>query len=67
MTPKNWIKKLKQNFFPESLFQNHGCALYTGAHYTWQNTVFNNILITMYDVRWVRDLSGWLFNKLYNV
>ena len=24
-----------KNFFPESLGQKRGCALYTGAHYTW--------------------------------
>ena len=26
-------------FFPESLGQKRGCALYTGAHYTQQNMV----------------------------
>ena len=26
-------------FFPESLGQKRGCALYTGAYYTRQNTV----------------------------
>ena len=28
------------DFFPESLGQKHGCALYSRAHYTQQNTVF---------------------------
>ena len=32
-----------KDFFPESLGQKHGCTLYTGVHYTWQNTVVTAI------------------------
>ena len=28
-----------KGFFPETLGQKGRCALYTGTHYTWQNTV----------------------------
>lgn len=30
-----------KDVFPESLGQKHECAFYTGAQYTWQNTVYS--------------------------
>ena len=30
-----------KDFFPESLGQKHGCALYVRVHYTWKNMAYS--------------------------
>ena len=34
-----------KDFFPESSGPKHGCTLYTGAHYIWQNIVHTMSII----------------------
>ena len=34
-----------KDFFPESLGHKCGCALYMGAHYTQQNTVYHMLYV----------------------
>ena len=59
---KRWVEKVKGLRSTNWQSQNsHGHVKYS------LGSIASNIVITMFGVRWVLDLLGWLLSKLYNV